>query len=74
MLLAALDFKSTSAPATIIAGRFLTLHLAALASVKLASADIVDARGLEETCATIGGKTWVSPADVRARYQSFPRG
>ena len=77
-LLAALDFKSTSAPATMIAGRFLTLLSTVLASVKFASADVVDARGLEERaadpCATIGGKTWVSPADVRARYQSFPRG
>ena len=59
-----------------IAGRFLTLLSTVLASVKFASADVVDARGLEERaadpCATIGGKTWVSPADVRACYQSFP--
>ena len=25
-----------------------------------------------DPCATIGGQTWVSPADVRACYQSFP--
>ncbi len=58
-----------------IAGRFLTLLSAVLASVKFASADLVEGRGLEERatdpCATIGSKTWVSPADVRACYQSF---
>ncbi|KAM5543490.1 hypothetical protein V8D89_002741 [Ganoderma adspersum] len=59
-----------------IAGRFLTLLTTVLASFKFASADVVDARGLEERaadpCATIGSKTWVSPADVRACYRSFP--
>ena len=70
-----LELKSVSA--TMIVGRFLTLLSTVLASVKFAGADLVDGYGLEERaatdpCATIGGKTWVSPADVRACYQSFP--
>ncbi|EJF59301.1 hypothetical protein DICSQDRAFT_156307 [Dichomitus squalens LYAD-421 SS1] len=69
-----------------IAGRFLTLLPAVLASVRLGSADVTSGlprdvtsglpRDVEERaadpCATIGGKTWAAPADVRACYQSFP--
>ena len=65
-----------------IAGRFATLLSTVLASISLGRADVtaglprVRDVAFEERaadpCATIGGQTWVSPADVRACYQSFP--
>ena len=63
-----------------IAGRFATLLSAVLASISLGRADVTAGlprvRDVEDRagdpCATIGGQTWVSPADVRACYQSFP--
>ncbi|KAM5543570.1 hypothetical protein V8D89_002821 [Ganoderma adspersum] len=59
-----------------IAGHLLTLLSTVLASVKLASANLVEGRGLQlraaDPCTVISNQTWVSPADVRACYKSNP--
>ena len=59
-----------------IAGHFLTLLSTVLASVKFVNANLVEDRGLgsraADPCTVIGNQTWVSPADVRACYKSYP--
>ncbi|KAI0714792.1 hypothetical protein C8Q76DRAFT_728141 [Earliella scabrosa] len=54
-----------------VASRFLTLFSSVLAAVSYANANTVDARAADP-CAAIGGKKWVSPAEVRACFTSFP--
>ena len=59
-----------------IAGYFLTLLSTVLASVKFASANLVEDRGIEvraaDPCTVISNQTWASPADVRACFKSNP--
>jgi len=46
-------------------------HFRSLVVVSVLSAALSRAQGSTDACATIGGKKWADPADVRACYRSF---